>query len=1274
MAIIRVFNDSNRKVSSQRYYDREAVMHKFFKAGGRFQLAWLVTCVVTALCVIASMSFSPLPSRAEESPAPTTRFGIESLDLQPIRYYAFAKSDKVNYGSDYYKYGAGMNLTWALPPEVKANDYFTLKLPREISVDNAPSTDKVFFTVKDAANPEQVVMNVYFDHRDGDRDVLKFVATPYAEQKAGGTKAFKGTAVIGSEIPVDTIKSIWDLDEALAHPGDYNTPRTTIDKTKKYYQGFRPNYEFFNDAPVDGDPCNHRKTLTYETQYMDGPTFTIDDETSVSYKSQLFYDGYRYTRFGDFMLQPIREDADSITFMILYNVAGTGQAAGKVTKEFSLNNTGFRAEGGHNQMPANLTPYNGSYTNSMEMWKAPAGQGTPFPKDRTAVSPSELKEQVRGDNAALRLKAAKFTFPDDDNTYVIKLKMRKHDNTIDTPSGQKGWFMAAFQSRSVRKFVIEDFYHGTTGNGNAVLEDTPATEFAQTPLSIRKVDDTGTVIKSGEVRFLLQDKHTQYSVTKTLNAEGEVVFNGLFLGHQYQLMEVEGATGYVQQPEPFHLTVAQDGTITFDAPGDTIKARTDLASEKNAYSFDFVNPREVVEQLGYFKVVHKYYNTMTDLDNQANEVHTIDIPETSGSATQKYGSSSPQSYQDYRLVRVERSNDGAIKLGEDGQSTQEGNYVPGEHLQVTYRYVKPGTFNEVHLYFDSQEKAEVGDAEQATLREDNPRTSGASQTGLAEETFTSAKNDKSDYTLLKATGDQGDVQPRQDGTQVSGHFIPGATITHTYYYYRTSDTPEPGPEPEAPTGTFAVVHKYYDSMDDLNGQRNEVRETAVPQTRGSAAEEYAASNPQTYQDYRLVRVERSDEKAIQLGADNQSTVVGNYVPKVDLVVTYLYVKPGTFNEVHLYFDSQEKAESGVATTAESREDNPRTKTSQTGLAEDSFTSEKHEKEGFTFLKAETDTPTSVQPKEDGGQVSGNFVPGATITHTYYYYRTTEPTGPEEPEVKTGTFTVIHRYFDTVESLEKATDPVKEETVPKTEGTDKDQFAGSSPKANDEYGFVKVVRSHPDSIPTGADNRSTVPGNYVPNTDLVVTYYYLKLGRFTEVHQYFDSEDEYRAGNQPTDVVKNPRTGNTDQQGLNTDSYTSVKNDRDGYVLYATQSDHADRAVDPQGKQVEGAFVPGETIVHTYIYVKKEPETPTPGGEDPDKPGGEDPDKPGGEAPDKPGGEDPVKPGGEDPDKPGRHRVGGTLPQTGYSGPVTGIAVCAVLGALALYLRRREMTR
>ena len=87
------------------------------------------------------------------------RFGILSVDLQDFKYYGFKKSDKVNYGSNYYKYGAGLKVEWALPADVKEGDAFTLTLPKEVYMDTIPNQSKVFFIIKDKDDQQDIIIH-----------------------------------------------------------------------------------------------------------------------------------------------------------------------------------------------------------------------------------------------------------------------------------------------------------------------------------------------------------------------------------------------------------------------------------------------------------------------------------------------------------------------------------------------------------------------------------------------------------------------------------------------------------------------------------------------------------------------------------------------------------------------------------------------------------------------------------------------------------------------------------------------------------------------------------------------------------------------------------------------------------------------------------------------------------------------------------------------------------------------------------------------------------
>ena len=1156
---------------------------------------------LTAFSMLLGMTFVATHELAavDTAVALDTHYGIVSLDLGDFNYYAFEKSKEVDYGTDYFKYGAGIKMKWILPPDVKEGDSFTLELPAEVNVDNQPDPNKIFFTVKDQTAPDNVVLNVYFKERKGEHDILTFVATKYAETKANGINSYSGDAVIGNKIDSSKIKSIYNYDIAASQSRQENAPKTDFDKNKDYYQGFRPNYSYFNDSPNGEDTSSHKKTLTYKTKYMNGLERTLNDETSVSYRSQLFYDGYMYTRFGDLMIQPIKEDADSVTYMILYNVAGTGQAAGGVTQEFRLSTTGFPQYDGYSPdgRRGNLSPYNGTYTNSMTVYRALPRQGTSAPRTKRQIDATLLGEKVTLNNAALNQYSSTFTFPDDDNTYYIELKMRKRSPLVKTPSGGDGYFMALFQDRRIRRFILEDFYHGTTGTGNAVLSENPDAYITRISLNLTKVDEKDQPLKADGITFTLRDQDN-YDIVKTVSKEtGTVSFTGLLKNHTYTLTETTAAEGYKKNEKSYTVKIDEQGNITIDGTDDDVKLlnreeRRAVDTEDISASYSFKN-HKISNGNGYFKVIHKYYVDPTQLENDEKPETQEEEKETEGKETEKYAASKPKEVDGYRYVKVKRSHEDNIQLGADNNSTVEGNYVKDEHLTVTYYYLKIGHFIEKHEYYESEEAARAHAPNTATKTLENPRTDNQKQSGDKSQKFNSEKHEIDNYVFASVESDSDDVQPNPNGDSSEANFIPGETITYTYRYYKNANQPEV-PTPDTEKGSFQVIHKYYSDKNELDKKSDTTDSTdKLTETSGTAEQTYAESNIAPKEGYDFVSLDVSNP-AIQKNGDENGTVEGNYIPKEHLTVTYYYLKKGEFKEIHKYFDSQEAAESGTGETETVI--NPRSEKSknQRGNNLEDFTSQQNAKDGYTFLKV-TSNKVDRPAGQNGENTTGKFIPGETVEHTYIYYK--QDKTPEEPGVEEneGFFKVVHKYYSDKNELDQKSENYdSKDEIEETSGNQDETYASSEKKEKDDYEFVSVETSN-ESVRKTTDGNGTEVGNYVPDEHLLVTYYYIKKGKFQEIHQYFNSEEEAKAGTAPALTKTNPRTDNKVQSGNNEEEFTSKQNSEEGYVFYSVQSDNEKRPAGDKGADTSGKFIPGVTVTHTYRYYKqaKTPEEPDP---------------------------------------------------------------------------------
>ncbi len=295
---------------------------------------------------------------------------------------------------------------------------------------------------------------------------------------------------------------------------------------------------------------------------------------------------------------------------------------------------------------------------------------------------------------------------------------------------------------------------------------------------------------------------------------------------------------------------------------------------------------EPVVERGTFKVVHKYYDSEKGF-NTGNEPNSVEEGEkTEGSSQDKYRATSPKENEEYKLVSVDTSND-SIKKSEDGNSTTEGNYVPNEDLVVTYNYVKLGHFTEDHIYYENESDADANtnEVEKAVTR----KTSGTDM-----ENFTSSKQDKTGYKLYKVQGDpnEAEITGNEDGGEFTHTYIPGKTVNITYKYVKEKTEPVVPVEPVVEKGTFEVEHRYYESEEDLNSDKN-AKVEKVEKTTGTTEEQYAPSKANEKDGYKFTKVEKSHPDNIVSGEDGKSTVAGNYVAKTDLKVTYYYVKEKT---------------------------------------------------------------------------------------------------------------------------------------------------------------------------------------------------------------------------------------------------------------------------------------------------------------------------------------------------------------------------------------------
>ena len=195
-------------------------------------------------------------------------------------------------------------------------------------------------------------------------------------------------------------------------------------------------------------------------------------------------------------------------------------------------------------------------------------------------------------------------------------------------------------------------------------------------------------------------------------------------------------------------------------------------------------------------------------------------------------------------------------------------------------------------------------------------------------------------------------------------------------------------------GSF-IEHHIYITKDQDGVETGRTKEDGKLQ-EGKKEESYTTSKVEK-DGFTLVRTETPVEEPTynKDGAEAK----GNYKPGVKQEITYVYEKtvndpqkePGSFIEHHIYIT---KDQDGVE-TGRTKEDGKL----QEGKKEESYTTSKVEKDGFTLVRTETPVEEPTYNK-DGAEAKGNYKPGVKQEITYVYEKTVkkpvEPNKPEDP--------------------------------------------------------------------------------------------------------------------------------------------------------------------------------------------------------------------------------------------------------------------------------------
>ena len=380
----------------------------------------------------------------------------------------------------------------------------------------------------------------------------------------------------------------------------------------------------------------------------------------------------------------------------------------------------------------------------------------------------------------------------------------------------------------------------------------------------------------------------------------------------------------------------------------------------------------------------------------------------------------------------------------------------------------------------------------------------------------------------------------------------------------------------------------------------------VPQQNGPESEKYTTVKIDR-EGYELVSVESPDGAAFD---ENGAKTTGNFVNGKTLHVKYVYQKrpvekKGSFQEHHIY---QTKKLDGTIV-----KDDEVNKDVTEGTEKENYKTSKEDRDGYKLI--EVKSANGGQFNKDGSEKEAAYIADTKQEVTYIYQK--EEAKPWTPIEETGKFQEHHIYI----TKDKDGKEIKREVVDgKVSGGTKDMTYTTGKDEKDGFEFVRT--ENPVEEPTFNEKGETTKGNFKPGVTQEITYVYEKTqtewtpieetGKFQEHHIYITKDKDGKEIKR--EVVDGKVSGGTKDM-----TYTTGKDEKDGFKFVRTEDAIENPSYDKDGKETKGNFKPGVTQEITYVYEKTEtPWTPL----EPSEPVEKDPKDP---EPGKPGKKDPKDP-------------------------------------------------
>ena len=481
------------------------------------------------------------------------------------------------------------------------------------------------------------------------------------------------------------------------------------------------------------------------------------------------------------------------------------------------------------------------------------------------------------------------------------------------------------------------------------------------------------------------------------------------------------------------------------------------------------------------------------------------------------------------------------------------------------------------------------------------------QQGPESKKYTTVKKDREGYELVSVESPDGAVFDK-DGAKTTGNFVNGKTL-HVKYVYQK--------RPVEKKGSFQEHHIYQTKK--LDGTIVKDDEVNKDVTEGTEKENYKTSK-EDRAGYKLIEVKSSNGGQFN---EDGSEKEAAYIADTKQEVTYIYqkeevAKKGSFQEHHIY---QTKKLDGTIV-----KDDEVNKDVTEGTEKENYKTSKEDRAGYKLI--EVKSSNGGQFNEDGSEKEAAYIADTKQEVTYIYQK--EEAKPWTPIEETGKFQEHHIYI----TKDKDGKEIGREVVDgKVSGGTKDMTYTTGKDEKDGFKFVRT--ENPVEEPTFDKDGAETKGNYKPGVTQEITYVYEKTetewtpieetGKFQEHHIYITKDKDGKEIKR--EVVDGKVSGGTKDM-----TYTTGKDEKDGFKFVRTEDAKENPSYDKDGKETTGNFKPGVTQEITYVYEKTEtPWTPLEPSEpiekDPEgeKPGKKDPKDP---TPTTPGKPEPSKPEGK----------------------------------------------